>query len=87
VLVLTEVRDKSAPLLEALRSHSWDYIACRTPREACGGVAILSRTTLRERPAGDIEESFAGRWVEVDVIDDRVSVIGVYGPLDERAIR
>ena len=44
-------------------------------------MAILSRVPVRERAAGDIEKAFPGRWLEVDLVDDELTLIGVYGPL------
>src|SRR5687768_11605170 len=85
VLVLTEARESSNSLLTTLQEKGWVHRAQRPARRLFGGVAILSRWQFREQPPIGLEADFPGRWLEVDFVDQKVTVVGIYGPLHKEA--
>jgi exodeoxyribonuclease-3 len=81
VLVLSEIRANSLPLLNRLSTIGWGYWIARPPRAKCGGLAILSRDTLELGPAFPREDLFPARWLEVTLPRAGFSIVGVYGTL------
>lgn len=81
VLVLTEVRTTSTALLAMLSDRGWRYQAVGVAPGGFGAAAVLSRTPLIRREDSPTEAKFAGRRVEAEIPDACMTVVAIYGPL------
>jgi len=84
VLVLTEVRGASSSLLLRLADEGWRHQAVGENAAGRGAAAVLSRSPIERRTTlAEADGAFPGRWVEAEVPDAGLSVVGIYGPLRE----
>lgn len=83
VVVLTEVNERSGPVLDALQAAGWaaDPALIGVGRPKCGAAALLSRLPLIVHAPARVEAAFPGRWVEAEVPGAAMRIIGIYGPL------
>jgi exonuclease III len=81
VVVLTEYRPSSTPLLDYLQQAGFAHAALSKPKSRIGGVAIVSRLPMREEKDSRPLNAFESRLLSVDIPDARLRVCGIYGPL------
>jgi exonuclease III len=81
VIVLGEyVRGATEPLIKRLARSGWCYEALSDPPERRGGVAIVSRIPLEQRPTPEaMTERF--RYIGVGVPAVGLELRGIYAPL------
>jgi exonuclease III len=81
VVVLTEYRPSSTPLLESLKQAGFTYSALSKPKSRIGGVAILSKLAIRDESVAEQMGSFESRLLTVEIPEAGLRVCGIYGPL------
>jgi exodeoxyribonuclease III len=80
VVVLTEYRPSSTPLLECLQDAGFTHTALSKPKSRIGGVAILSKLPIRNEMVSEQMGAFESRLLTVEIPDARLRVCGIYGP-------
>lgn len=81
VLVLTELRPSSIPLLGALAERGWGHQLTGISEEADVCAGVLAREPLVALAPAATASELPGRWIEAWVPTRGMVVAGVYGPL------
>jgi exodeoxyribonuclease III len=86
VVVLTEYRASSAPIVKTLKDAGLGFAALSDPKPNVGGVAILSRLPIRKEEDSARMGEFHSRLLTVLIPDAELRVCGIYGPLKSEAL-
>jgi exonuclease III len=81
VIVLTELRPSSRPLLSALRERGWMHQVTGIEQAPVASAGIVSRQPLFALASAGPAEVLPGRWIEAWIPHHEVVIAAVYGPL------
>lgn len=82
VLILSELRKSSRPLLDDLAHRGWSAQVTGVDECDIACVGLLSRTPLVRLDSPPPSASIKGRWIEAWSAEHNTTIAGVYGPLD-----
>jgi exodeoxyribonuclease III len=88
VVVLTEFRTRHWDRFRSMFAEAdWTEAITSDPTEEQNGVCILARVPIRKSTRQAPQVPHPERWLEVDVPDFDVTVVGIYGPLKAQQYR
>jgi exonuclease III len=87
ILVLTELRPRSTGLLAALAAQGWLHQVTGIAVNPVASVGIVSRDPILQLAPAAPAAVLPGRWLEVTVPAQGLTIAGAYGPLPREAYR